>query len=165
MSAEAMVGFWQSTEGNVALREQVSMLAALPPDSPDEAFSPLSRLAGEAGFDCTTQDLRSASQVTRFWSLIDQRSDLAREMMRADGLEPPKAIELIHSVAQKTGCLCSVDDFDVLSRALVGSQIDNRDLSDEDLDKVAGGTTTTYTSYYYYNSYYSQRTRSYSSYY
>lgn len=141
MSAQALVKFWRSVEGNPALRQQVDQLGPFVPDDPDEAFAPLSRLANDAGFDCSPGDLRSGLAVSRFWNALDQRQDLLEEMAHADGLEPPAAIAIVHGVATKAGCRCSVEDFDVFSRALIGAQR-SRELTDDELDTVAGATYT-----------------------
>jgi hypothetical protein len=146
MSMDAVVEFWRTVPTNPDLQKQVTSHGAgsskLQGKEAAIVFAELSRIAREAGFDCSAQELQVAEVVTRFWNRVLEDTALQKELLAAEELEHDEAVGLIHQVANKAGFKCTVHELDVITKAQVQTAGPPAgELTDSQLEAVTGGAS------------------------
>ena len=147
MSIQAVVGFWQAVQKDPALQRRIDprsgFVPALHAGDPTSELEGLSRVAREAGFDCSAEELRAAEAVIRFWGLVAERKDLQQQLMPAGTMERPAAVSLIFSVAKQAGFKFTMEQLDTVTKAhlmaAAAAAEPSDELDNEELEAVAGG--------------------------
>lgn len=150
MALKAVVNFWQDVGKNSALRTKVTsksgVVPAFRPGIPASEFDGLSNIARENGYDCSSEELRAAETVARFWSRVDEDEALQKKLIPTDSMEREQAVSFIGNVAEQAGFDFTLEQLDVFTKAKVQAMAAlSNELSDAQLDNVAGGTLTNTT--------------------
>jgi hypothetical protein len=143
MALKAVVNFWQDVRKNQALRGKVEGSGVVPEFRPGisaSEFDGLSAIARESGHDCSSEDLRAAETVARFWSRVDEDETLQKKLISSDSMERDQAVSFIGNVAKDSGFNFSLEQLDVFTKAKVQAiQALTGELSETQLEGVAGG--------------------------
>ncbi|HVO42676.1 MAG TPA: Nif11-like leader peptide family RiPP precursor [Aggregatilineales bacterium] len=74
-----------------------------------------------------------------FFEVVDKSPDLQRQIKPLDEHESPDNIKKFLEIASKAGYTFTVDDLSAAAKVRAGKQVQSGELSEEDLEKVAGG--------------------------
>jgi predicted ribosomally synthesized peptide with nif11-like leader len=137
MSVAEVVAFWRSEDNNDKLREDLAQ-------QPEEARAErLAQLASEHGHRCSAEDVVTVQSVLRFWEMAHRDGDLRRRLEGVEKLPSAEdATAEVVSIASAKGFSFGAEDLGLVTSALIGgrgSQDVSDELSDDDLDNVAGG--------------------------
>ena len=145
MPLKAVVNFWQDVRKSQALRSKIDGSGVIPEFRPGISasdFDGLSTIARESGHDCSSEDLRAAEAVARFWNRVDEDEALQKKLIPSDSMEREQAVSFIGNVAKDSGFDFTLEQLDVFTKAKVQAiQTLGGELSDTQLEGVAGGAT------------------------
>jgi predicted ribosomally synthesized peptide with nif11-like leader len=81
----------------------------------------------------------STETALAFFAAVDKSPELARQIKPLDENESPDNIKKFIEIASKAGYTFTVDDLGAAAKKRAESQVSSSELSEEDLEKVAGG--------------------------
>jgi hypothetical protein len=147
MSYDSVVGFWQRVAEDEALQSRIhpdsGEVPKLDKDVDEASLSKLAKIATDSGFDCTASELANAERVLRFWNAVAGDENLQSQLRPLQETESAEESAAgICSVAAEVGyvfdetALCEVTDL-----AQAAGWMGNDELSDEQLDQIAGGAS------------------------
>ncbi len=115
-----------------------------------DPFERMSRIAAQAAFSCTAEELRAADNVRQFWNLVLKDKTLQKKLMPAERLGKSDAIQFIHAAARDAGFECTMEEFDVITKAqrhhVPAEAVEaNDELTVDELAAVAGGAFDAYS--------------------
>jgi hypothetical protein len=151
MSMEAVLAFWKRVESNTELQQRVQPgkgeVPKLHAGVSAAELEGLAKIARQAGFDCTAEELRAAESVAGFWERVSSDEALQKSLLPAEGLPRAEAVSLVLGVANKSGFRFDLAQLDAVSKAKLRVKPKTKgELSDDQVEAVAGGTITDSTS-------------------
>ncbi len=81
----------------------------------------------------------SKETALAFFGAVDQSKDLQRQIKPLDENESPDNIKKFLEIAAKAGYVFTVDDLSAAAKTRAEQRVQSGELSEEDLEKVAGG--------------------------
>jgi predicted ribosomally synthesized peptide with nif11-like leader len=149
MSVENVVSFWEKVQQDKDLQSRVNPKAGTVPKmganvQPD-ALKDLARIAKEAGYDATPQEFAAAESVMRFWDQVSKDKNLQNSLKGAQAGSEGEAAAAVVKVAQGAGYKFTGKELTTVTNALQGTgwMKGSSELSDDELQSVAGGLTAT----------------------
>ncbi len=82
----------------------------------------------------------SKETALAFFGAVEKSPDLQRQIKPLDEHESPENIKKFIEIAAKAGYTFTVDDLSAAARARAEQQVRTGELSEDDLEKVAGGS-------------------------
>ncbi len=81
----------------------------------------------------------SKETALAFFGAVDKSTDLQRQIKPLDEHESPENIKKFLEIAAKAGYVFTVDDLSAAAKTRAEQRVQSNELSEEDLEKVAGG--------------------------
>src|SRR5688572_25615388 len=141
MSIANVVAFWQKVQSDKALQAQIAPGGSAGVPKLGKSITPgqltgLVKVAREAGFACTAEELSAAEHVIRFWQEVSQDKKLQTELEKAKSLSESEASKEIVRIAGSRGFKFSADELNAVSPAVMAAGKVG-ELSDKQLEAVA----------------------------
>lgn len=153
MSYETVIAFWQKVSEDKALQEKINPQGGKVPKlhgsvKPDE-LKDLSKIAKDAGYDCSPEELAATEAVMRFWGQVTKDKQLQEKLKPAHSINAiDQASAEIARVAGDAGYKFTGQQVNAITGLLQNTgYMGKRELSEKQLDKVVGGVTSFATSY------------------
>jgi len=142
MSTEQVIAFWQRAQVDTQLLE-ATRSGGSGAASPD--LNALCTIAANAGFECTPEEFDAVENVVRFWDWANAGDRIQERLKSAQARNSyDETLSAIVQIAAEAGFTFTTDQLDVVTRVLFeAASGQGAELSDKDLEHVAGGVGQT----------------------
>lgn len=145
MSYAKVIEFWQQVAVDKALQDKVDPSKGVVPKLTGSAkadeLTALAKIASDAGFECTADELATSEAVMKFWEQVAKDATLQASLRPAQALAAAElASAEVSRIASQAGYRFSGPQLDAVTSVLQGTGwMGDQELSADQLEEVVGG--------------------------